>query len=57
MYCIEGYSPKEIGAFFGLNGHVRIRWAKIRLFRLLDDRSAAGDADAALIRGHCRRPR
>ena len=56
LLCIHDKTPTEIGAFFGVNGYVRIRWAKTKLFALLDQMEKEGESFAGQLAKLCSRP-
>jgi DNA-directed RNA polymerase specialized sigma24 family protein len=53
MFCIQGYTPQEVGKLFGVNGYRRLDHCKTLLFRVLDGFAAAGDSDAAMLKENC----
>ena len=56
LLCIHDKTPPEIGAFFGVNGYVRVRWAKTKLFAVLDEMEEAGETFAGQLSRVCKRP-
>jgi DNA-directed RNA polymerase specialized sigma24 family protein len=56
LLCVHDKKPPEIGKFFGVNGYVRVRWAKTKLFEALDEMEAAGETFAGDLAKQCNRP-
>lgn len=56
LLCIHDKTPPEIGTFFGVNGYARVRWAKTKLFAILDQMEAEGESFAGELAMVCNRP-